>query len=89
MIASLGGDVKPLALSPTPSHCKLVGDVKEPTSLFDKSRGRSPRCAVWPFHSFTSRAMGWVGSNEINNGLHDSGSQRHFYMLTSHFVVKI
>ena len=58
-------DDKPLALSPTPSHSN--GDVKEPTSLFDKSRGRSPRCVVWPFHSFTSNAMGWVG-NEINNG---------------------
>ena len=34
MIASLGGDVKPSA-----SLTKLVGDVKEPISLFEKSRG--------------------------------------------------
>ena len=41
MIASLGGDVKPLALSP--SH-QLEGDVKEPMTLFEKCRGRRPRC---------------------------------------------
>ena len=40
MIASLGGDIKLLALSPTLLHTKLAGDVEEPTSLFEKSRGR-------------------------------------------------
>ena len=37
-------DVKPLALSPTPLYTKLVGDLKEPASLFEKSRGHRPRC---------------------------------------------
>ena len=26
----MGGDVEPLELSPTPSHTKLVGDIKNP-----------------------------------------------------------
>ena len=47
--------IAPLALSPTP-HTKLVGDVKEPTSLFKKIRGRSPRCC----DLFTC-IHGWVG----------------------------
>ena len=43
MIVSSGKDVKPLASFPTPSDNKLVGDVKEPTSLFEKSRVHSPQ----------------------------------------------
>ena len=35
IIASLGGDVKSMTLSPTRLHTKLVGDVQEPTSLFE------------------------------------------------------
>lgn len=31
MIQSVGSDVKLLALSPSPPHVKLDGDVKEPT----------------------------------------------------------
>ena len=46
MIASLGGDVKPLALSPTFVSVFLVGDVKDPIALVVKSRGCSPRC-LW------------------------------------------
>ena len=42
MIASLGGDVKPLALSPS-SSLSIEGEVKEPTLLCEKSRGRRPR----------------------------------------------
>ena len=58
LIASLGGDVKPLALSPSSPRAKLVGDVKEPTSLFEKSRGRTPRCCGLAYsHVF----MDWVG----------------------------
>ena len=43
MIASLGDDVKPLALSPSYFLINWKGDVKEPTLLFEKSRGRRPR----------------------------------------------
>ena len=57
MIASLG--VKPLALSPTPSHTKLVGDVKEPTSLFEKSSIGDvvPSVVVWPVYMYL-----WLGA---------------------------
>ena len=44
MITSLGGDIKPLPFPPILLHAKLVGNVKEPTSLFGKSRGHRPRC---------------------------------------------
>ena len=65
MIASLGGDVKPLALSPTSLHTKLVGDVKERTSLFEKSRGSSPGVVDWPVYMYS-----WLGGwGEIMNGL--------------------
>ena len=46
MVASLGSDVKPLALSPS-GPCTPVGieaDVKEPVTLFEKIRRRRPRC---------------------------------------------
>ena len=43
MIASLGSDVAPLAL--TPSSFTSVG--KEPATLFEKSRRRRPRCLVY------------------------------------------
>ena len=42
----MGGDVKSLAWFPTRSHITLLGEVKQPTSLFEKSRGRNPRFAV-------------------------------------------
>ena len=44
----LAPEIKPLALSPTPLHTKLVGDVKEPTSLVEKSRDVDPDVVVWP-----------------------------------------
>ena len=80
-------------MSLTPSHSKLVGDcVKEPTSLFDKSRDVVP--GVWSgisIHSLHMPWVGWpVGNNEINNGL-IAAARGAFYMLTSDrdHVVKI
>ena len=46
MIASLSGDVKPLALSPTFVSCLSRRDVKDPIALVVKSRGCSPQC-LW------------------------------------------
>ena len=40
---SLGRDVKPLALFSFILVLQLEGDVKEPVTLFEKSRGRRPR----------------------------------------------
>ena len=41
----LGSEVKLLVLSPTPPRTKLVEDVKEPTSLFERvGNALSPRC---------------------------------------------
>ena len=47
----LGGDVMPLALSPTPLHIRLTEEVKEPTSLFKKCRGHKPWCCGLAFPS--------------------------------------
>ena len=49
---------------PVSQHLHLSGslwDVKEPTPLFEKSRGRRPQCCGQPSHftSFTSW-VGWV-----------------------------
>ena len=46
MIASLGGDVKPLALSPIFVSVFLIGDVKDPIAVIAKTRGCSPWC-LW------------------------------------------
>ena len=57
MIASLGGDVKLLPLSPKLLHTKLVGNLKEPTSLFGKSRGHRSGVVV---HPVSLVFIGWV-----------------------------
>ena len=41
---SLGGDVKPLALSPSSIHFSWKGRWNNPLKLFKKSRWRRPRC---------------------------------------------
>ena len=38
----------------------FLWDVKEPTPLFEKSRGRRPRCCGQPSHII--HIMGWVGT---------------------------
>ena len=60
MIASQGGDVNLLALSPIPLQTKLVGDVKELTSLFENNRGHTPRCCG--VACFT--CIHWLGGGE-------------------------
>ena len=47
MIASLGGDVKPLALVSLIIPYQLEGDVKEPTLLCEKSRDADPGGMVY------------------------------------------
>ena len=49
-----------------------------------------PQCLVWPFHSFTSHVMGWVGNNKISNGL-IVAARGAFYtcMLMPDLIVKI
>ena len=41
-------DDKPSVPSPASSQSSFSRDVKEPTSLFQKSRGLSPLIVVWP-----------------------------------------
>ena len=48
MIASMGSDVKPLALSPSPPHVKLEGDVKEPTHLSTREGNVARGAAACP-----------------------------------------
>ena len=47
MIASLGRDIKPLALVSFILVLQLEGDVKEPVTLFEKSSGRRPNVKVY------------------------------------------
>ena len=49
----LGSDIKRLALSPTSLLTKLVGDIKEPTSLFKNTMGHRR------FHLYS--LAGWWG----------------------------
>ena len=66
MIASLCGDVKPLALSLLrPSVIgQIERDVKEPTLLFEKSRGSFPSGV-----DYLSRITLWVGYSKLIDGL--------------------
>ena len=72
MIASLCGDVKPLALSLL--HPSVIGqierDVKEPTLLFEKSRGSFPSGVDYlsriTHHSYHGL---WVGYSKLIDGL--------------------
>ena len=79
MIASLGGDVKPLALSLLhPSFISQIeGNVKEPILLFETIKGSFPGGVVF-LSSITYHASGithhsyhglWVGYSKLINGL--------------------
>ena len=45
----------------------FLWDVKEPTPLFEKSRGRRPRWCGQPSHII--HILGWVGKSKFINGL--------------------
>ena len=63
----------------------FLWDVKEPTPLFEKSRGRRPRCCCQPSHitSFTS----WFGWVQQAQKWTESGCQWRLCMLMSELAV--
>ena len=65
----------------------FLWDVKEPTPLFEKSRGRRPRCCGQPTHitSFTS----WAGWVQYAHKWTESGCQLCLCMLTSKLTVHL
>ena len=52
---TMGGDVKPLAFSPTPSNTKITGDIKEPTGCLKRVGNVAPSvCLAFSVYSVSS-----------------------------------
>ena len=79
MIASLGRDIKPLALVSFILVLQSEGDVKTPVTLFGKSRGRRPRRQGL---SDLCRQLSWWAMCDQNRWTEVAEGVR-IYMLTS------
>ena len=68
MIASLGSDNRPLACLLNPSFISQIdGDIKEPTPLFENSRGGFPGGVVYLNSMHHSYHGLWVGHSKLIN----------------------
>ena len=78
MIASLGGDNRPLACLLNPSFISQIdGDIKEPTPLFENSRGGFPGGVVYLNSMHHSYHGLWVGHSKLINELIAAANGAH------------